>query len=38
VLMLPGLGHLAHEEQPEEIADLLVRLATASDQAASVSG
>jgi magnesium chelatase accessory protein len=30
VLMLPGLGHLAHEEQPEEIADLLVRLATAA--------
>jgi magnesium chelatase accessory protein len=40
MLVLPRLGHLAHEEQPEEIADLLIRLADAgkSDQVARVSG
>lgn len=27
VLALPGLGHLAHEEQPQEVAKLLARLA-----------
>jgi magnesium chelatase accessory protein len=27
--VLPRLGHLAHEEQPKEIADLLIRLAAA---------
>ena len=25
---LPGLGHLAHEEQPQQVADVLLRLAT----------
>ena len=29
MLVLPRLGHLAHEEQPSEIADLLIRLADA---------
>jgi magnesium chelatase accessory protein len=29
VLVLPSLGHLAHEEQPKEIADLLIGLADA---------
>jgi magnesium chelatase accessory protein len=29
MLVLPRLGHLAHEEQPKEIADLLIRLADA---------
>jgi magnesium chelatase accessory protein len=40
MLVLPRLGHLAHEEQPEEIADLLIRLADTgkSDQVAPVSG
>jgi magnesium chelatase accessory protein len=40
IMLLPRLGHLAHEEQPREIADLLIGLADArkSDQAASVSG
>jgi magnesium chelatase accessory protein len=40
MLVLPGLGHLAHEEQPKEIADLLIRLADASevDPVAQVSG
>jgi magnesium chelatase accessory protein len=40
VMMLPRLGHLAHEEQPKEIADLLIGLADAakSDQAAPASG
>lgn len=28
---LPNLGHLAHEEQPQEVADLLVRLAIDAD-------
>jgi magnesium chelatase accessory protein len=38
--VLPRLGHLAHEEQPKEIAELLIRLAAAGDAdlAASVSG
>jgi magnesium chelatase accessory protein len=27
VIRLPGLGHLAHEEQPDEVAELIVRLA-----------
>jgi magnesium chelatase accessory protein len=40
MLVLPRLGHLAHEERPKEIADLLIRLADAvrSEQAARVSG
>jgi magnesium chelatase accessory protein len=40
MLMLPRLGHLAHEEQPQEIADVLIRLPDAgkSDQAVPVSG
>jgi pimeloyl-ACP methyl ester carboxylesterase len=27
VIRLPGLGHLAHEEQPRQIADLILELA-----------
>jgi magnesium chelatase accessory protein len=27
VISLPGLGHLAHEERPEEVADLVKGLA-----------
>jgi magnesium chelatase accessory protein len=40
ILVLPRLGHLAHEEEPQKIADLLIRLADAgkSDQVASASG
>jgi magnesium chelatase accessory protein len=40
MLVLPRLGHLAHEEQPKEIADLLTRLADAgkSDRVAPASG
>ena len=40
MLVLPRLGHLAHEEQPQEIADLLAPLADAGkpDQGASASG
>jgi magnesium chelatase accessory protein len=30
VITLPGLGHLAHEEQPVEVARLLVRLSAAA--------
>jgi magnesium chelatase accessory protein len=28
LVTLPGLGHLAHEEQPERIAELVIRLAS----------
>jgi magnesium chelatase accessory protein len=40
MLVLPSLGHLAHEEQPKEIADLLIGLADAGklDRVAPVSG
>jgi magnesium chelatase accessory protein len=40
LLGLPRLGHLAHEEQPGEIADVLIRLADAgkSDQTMPASG
>jgi magnesium chelatase accessory protein len=40
VLLLPRLGHLAHEERPREIAELLIRLAEAgrANKAAKVSG
>jgi magnesium chelatase accessory protein len=31
VVTLPGVGHLAHEEQPREIADLVARLARSMD-------
>ena len=27
VILLPGLGHLAHEERPEEVADLITQAA-----------
>ena len=27
IISLPRLGHLAHEERPEEVADLITRLA-----------
>lgn len=27
VVTLPGLGHLAHEQQPDEVSDLMIRLA-----------
>ena len=30
---LPGLGHLAHEEQPQEIADLIMRYASRTNGA-----
>jgi magnesium chelatase accessory protein len=30
LIPLPGLGHLAHEERPEEVADLLAELARAA--------
>ena len=30
LVSLPGLGHLAHEEQPARIAELLRRFATAA--------
>jgi magnesium chelatase accessory protein len=40
IVVLPRLGHLAHEEQPQEIADLLFGLADArkSDEVKSASG
>jgi magnesium chelatase accessory protein len=31
VIRLPGLGHLAHEEQPERVAELIVDLARSLD-------
>ena len=27
VILLPGLGHLAHEERPEEVAEIVVKAA-----------
>jgi magnesium chelatase accessory protein len=30
LVSLPGLGHLAHEERPEELAELIVRLAVSA--------
>jgi magnesium chelatase accessory protein len=40
MLLLPRLGHLAHEEQPKEIADVLLRVANAgkSDRMMPASG
>jgi len=40
VITLPGLGHLAHEERPDDVAGLIARLATAAgafDPGASAS-
>jgi magnesium chelatase accessory protein len=36
IVTLPGLGHLAHEEQPQLVADLLTRLGTGSPEASGL--